>query len=242
MLHLGDHEGIFLHFAFCIGSSSGSKPLKYDPYKFGESGADASFAAYMKLGSFYGPWADNTSRMHYFNLYVYHALVLSYPCDLRKRMNSILSDTTGGLIAQRTLARQSVKLHNKFASPSFVVMHLVSQFKSLACNVRSSVRADYRANISSCVLELNKCAGCGNWRRFCVVKNRLCPRKKYGSLAAVSYNNNEFSSKAEIRHAFCSRCFSGLLDGKCVDPAVACLKSQAVVNASNGNCRVPEMH
>ena len=123
--HLGDHRAATLSTSLVIHNVKGSSPVRYDPLKFGDPHASEGFNYEISLGSFFAPFLNNSSRLHYFNTYVNFALNKWFPADCRSVRHSHISAYTRECVKIREINRQHVKAVKLLRVPFFVTMHHV---------------------------------------------------------------------------------------------------------------------
>ena len=92
--HLGDHRAATLSTSLVFHNVKGNSPARYDPLKFGDPHASEGFNHEISLGSFFAPFLNNSSRLHYFNTFVNFALIKWFPADCRSVRHSHISDYT----------------------------------------------------------------------------------------------------------------------------------------------------
>jgi len=107
--HLGDHRGQQLQSYFTISSSYRSNTATYDVNKFDDYVAHKNFLDEIHKGSFFAPFLDNSSRLHYFNCFVQHALVKWFPLDRHSVRNFHTSEHTRSCVRFRDACRTNVK-------------------------------------------------------------------------------------------------------------------------------------
>ena len=213
--HLGDHCAATLKTSIVIHNVKGSSPVKYDPQKFGDSFSAACFNTEISYASFFAPFLNNSSRLHYFNSYVQHSLIKWFPADCRSVRHSHISDCTRGLVKIRESFRHKIKEVKLLRLPNFVVLHHVSQFKKAATNAKRAAAIDLNTRLCGLCSDASSAIDKGDTREFYRIKRIICP-KQSSPPAALHVDDKVLTCCSDIGGAFMKH-FASALPGSEVD-------------------------
>ena len=218
--HLGDHRGQQLQSYFTISSSYRSNTATYDFNKFDDPVAHMHFLNEIHKGSFFAPFLDNSSRLHYFNCFVQHALVKWFPLDKCSIRNVHTSDHTRSCVKFRESCRNKVKDAKHRGVPNFVVQHHAKQFKAAALSAKFSAQIDYNTRLQQLCADADKAHSSGNLKQFYALRNQICRRKRSQHLVSIHHGDEILTNFLDIKHAFLQH-FSLALSGMTADPTEA---------------------
>lgn len=158
---------------------------------------------------------NNSSRLHYFNSFVQHALIKLFPCDCRSKKRPHISDNTRDLVTIREISRHRITEVKLSRVPNFIVLHHVSQFKKAATSAKRAAAINFNIQISSLCEEASSAFDNGNMREFCRLKRIICP-EQCTHLAALHVDDKILSCFSDIKDAFLKH-FASALAGTVVD-------------------------
>ena len=218
--HLGDHRGQQLQSHFTISSSYRSNTATYDFNKFDDPVAHQNFLCEIHKGSFFAPFLDNSSRLHYFNSFVQHALVKWFPLDKCSVRNIHTSEHTRSCVRFRDACRVNVKDAKHRMAPNFVIQHHAMQFKAAAHTTKVSAQIDFNTRLQQLCTDADKAHSSGNLKQFYAIRNQICPRKRSQHLVSIHRGDEIITNFLDIKRAFLEH-FSLALSGLTVDPIEA---------------------
>ena len=218
---LGDHDGICTSATLVVSHSPSVKSPKFDPDLFSDASACQSFNVEIEMGSFNSPWADATSRIHYFNNYVHQALCNTFPMRIQARNREYISDATRFIILQRKAVRRHHKRAVSDNLPTFVVQHYRALFLKLRADARASARKDFRNVVDKAVSNMNHRSDIANLKQFFSIKNSLAPKRTMIPKTVISSGSVSYSNDTELATAFEDH-FVEILDGNRIDLVSAC--------------------
>ena len=210
-----DHRCVFLEFTTFIRGLGNCKRPTYDPQKFGMTDCSVKFKSEFLCASINAPFLNPTMQLHYYNTFLFSALLNHFPTDKAPKRKLHISDNSRLLMRERDEIRSNLKAASRAFSPNFVIQHWHSSFKNSVKAVRKSLRADCTERVSSICSEASAAAKNGCWKSVYVFQRMLCPSKRT-SLCSIIDGDATYCSYKDIKNAFAIY-FADILAGLEVD-------------------------